>query len=53
MDSYTIRGRNLRYVPLSELTTLRDQLRREVELASSGGGIPAMYGVKDRRLADS
>lgn len=52
VESYTERGRNLRYISITDLFTLRDQLRREVE-SEKAGGLPVMYGVKDRRLAES
>ncbi len=52
VESYSLRGRNLRYVPLRELFMLRDQLRREVEM-DKVGGLPVIYGVKDRRVAKS
>ena len=35
VQSYSIGGRNLQYIPLTELMKLRDQLRREI--ATSGG----------------
>ena len=35
VQSYSIGGRNLQYIPLQDLYKLRDQLRREI--ASSGG----------------
>jgi len=35
VQSYTIGGRNLMYIPLGDLMKLRDQLRRET--AASGG----------------
>ena len=51
VDSYAIRGRNLKYVGLTDLFALRDQLRREVETIATPG-LPVMYGVKDKRLSD-
>ncbi len=30
VQSYSIGGRNLQYIPLTELIKLRDQLRREI-----------------------
>jgi len=35
VQSYSIGGRNLQYIPLQDLYKLRDQLRREI--AGSGG----------------
>ncbi len=35
VQSYTIGGRNLMYIPLTDLMKLRDQLRRETSV--SGG----------------
>lgn len=35
VQAYSIGGRNLQYIPLTELYKLRDQLRREI--AGSGG----------------
>ncbi len=35
VQSYSIGGRNLQYIPLQDLYKLRDQLRREI--ADSGG----------------
>ena len=35
VQSYSIGGRNIQYIPLPELMKLRDQLRREI--AISGG----------------
>ena len=35
VQAYSIGGRNIQYIPLSELMKLRDQLRREV--STSGG----------------
>ncbi len=35
VQSYSIGGRNLQYIPLQDLYKLRDQLRREI--ACSGG----------------
>ncbi|MBI4970805.1 MAG: hypothetical protein HZC17_03085 [Candidatus Omnitrophica bacterium] len=35
VQSYSIGGRNLQYIPLTELYKLRDQLKREI--AGSGG----------------
>jgi len=35
VQAYSIGGRNLQYVPLSDLYKLRDQLKREI--AGSGG----------------
>ena len=52
VESYSERGRNLRYISIMDLFTLRDQLRREVE-SNKAGGLPVIYGVKDRRLAAS
>ena len=52
VDSYAIRGRNLKYVGLNDLFRLRDQLRREVESAGQTGGLPVIYGVKDKRLSN-
>lgn len=53
VDSYMIRGRNLKRTPIPDLLELRDQLKLEVELIASGGGLPLIYGVKDSRLAAS
>jgi hypothetical protein len=53
VESYSIRGRNLAYVKLTELFELRDKLKREVENEKGTSGLPVAYGVKDRRLAES
>lgn len=50
VEDYTIRGRHLKYTSLTDLFTLRDQLRRETE-AGTAGPFGAGYGVKDARLA--
>ena len=52
VESYAIRGRNLKYVPMVELMQMRTDLRREAN-TPSGDGLPVGYGVKDRRLASS
>ncbi len=36
VQSYMIGGRNLMYVSISELTKLRDQLRREIAQTTAG-----------------
>lgn len=48
VDSYSIRGRSLSYMNITDLFALRDQLRREVE--GEKIGLPVAYGVKDRRV---
>ncbi len=52
VDSYSIDGRNLKYVSLTDLFAMRRKLAREVEVAASGG-LPVGYGVKDRRLSEA
>lgn len=44
VQSYSIGGRNLQYITLSELIKLRDQLRREV---AALGGATTYAGFKD------
>jgi len=44
VQSYSIGGRNLQYITLSELIKLRDQLRREV---AASGGATTYAGFKD------
>jgi len=44
VQSYSIGGRNLQYITLTELTKLRDQLRREV---SAAGGTTTYAGFRD------
>lgn len=44
VQSYSIGGRNLQYITLTELTKLRDQLRKEL---SSGSGTTAYAEFKD------
>ena len=52
VESYSIDGRNLKYVSLNDLFAMRNKLTREVEIATSGG-LPVAYAVKDRRLSES
>lgn len=44
VQSYSIGGRNLQYITLSELIKLRDQLRREV---AASGGATTYAGFED------
>lgn len=51
VESYSIRGRNLRFVSLESLRTLIAELQREVEGAKRSDGMPFGYGLLDRRLS--
>jgi hypothetical protein len=37
VDSYSINGRNIQYMPIQELNTLRDTLQKEIAASRSGG----------------
>ena len=52
VDFYSIDGRNLKYVSLTDLFAMRRKLAREVETLAAGG-LPVAYAVKDKRLAES
>lgn len=47
VDSYAIGGRNVAYMPLEDLRSLRDEMRREIEAKKSG--LPTRYVVAERR----